>query len=144
MMVGSSGGGTKEPDWSIEQALAQIQQLMNSVATLQNTIQQQNVVIQQLQNQAPAGQTASSPPTLKMATPPPYNGSMATLKPWEFPDILAKVMWVLSYMQSGMAQQFRDAFLTYMQLNEYQTEFVQAPLGTDVTPSNLQRSRFNP
>ncbi|PFH44902.1 hypothetical protein AMATHDRAFT_164934, partial [Amanita thiersii Skay4041] len=42
-----------------------------------------------------------------------------------------KVMWVLSYMQSGMAQQFRDAFLIYMQMAEYQTKFVQAAQGTN-------------
>ncbi|PFH46361.1 hypothetical protein AMATHDRAFT_111654, partial [Amanita thiersii Skay4041] len=42
-----------------------------------------------------------------------------------------KVMWVLSYMQSGIAQQFRDAFLVYMQSAEYRTEFLQAALGID-------------
>ncbi|PFH44827.1 hypothetical protein AMATHDRAFT_165942 [Amanita thiersii Skay4041] len=79
-----------------------------------------------------------------MATPPFYDGSMATCepfinacwiyiaaKPWEFGNIMAKVMWVLSYMQSRMAQQFRDAFLVYMQSAEYQTEFVQAPPTTN-------------
>ncbi|PFH45151.1 hypothetical protein AMATHDRAFT_162464 [Amanita thiersii Skay4041] len=79
-----------------------------------------------------------------MATPPFYNGSMATCeafinacriymaaKPREFGDITAKVMWVLSYMQTGMAQQFRDAFLVYMQTPTYQTKFVQAAPGTD-------------
>ncbi|PFH51571.1 hypothetical protein AMATHDRAFT_112678, partial [Amanita thiersii Skay4041] len=52
-------------------------------------------------------------------------------KPREFGDITAKVMWILSYMQSRMVQQFRDAFLVYMQSNEYQTEFVQAAPGVD-------------
>ncbi|PFH44980.1 hypothetical protein AMATHDRAFT_117682, partial [Amanita thiersii Skay4041] len=42
-----------------------------------------------------------------------------------------KVMWVLSYMQSSMAQQFCDAFLVYMQSAEYQTEFIQAATNTD-------------
>ncbi|PFH44551.1 hypothetical protein AMATHDRAFT_11543 [Amanita thiersii Skay4041] len=60
-----------------------------------------------------------------MVTLPFYNGSMATCeafinacqiymvaKPAEFHDITTKVMWVLSYMQTGMAQQFCDHFLT--------------------------------
>ncbi|PFH50348.1 hypothetical protein AMATHDRAFT_95063, partial [Amanita thiersii Skay4041] len=79
-----------------------------------------------------------------MATPPSYNGSMATCepfinacqiyiaaKPHEFSDVTAKVMWILSYMQSGMAQEFCDAFLVYMQSAEYQMEFIQAAPGTD-------------
>ncbi|PFH45176.1 hypothetical protein AMATHDRAFT_162259, partial [Amanita thiersii Skay4041] len=43
-----------------------------------------------------------------------------------------KIMWVLSYMQSGMAQQFRDAFLVYMQSPEFQTEFIMVAPGTDM------------
>ncbi|PFH44727.1 hypothetical protein AMATHDRAFT_116436, partial [Amanita thiersii Skay4041] len=122
------------------------QQLVNSLASLQNTVQQQNAIIQQLQNQAPVGQPGATSRGPKMATPPCYDGSMATCKafinacqiyiaakPWEFGDITAKVMWILSYMQTGMAQQFRDAFLVYMQSEEYRTEFLQATPGTDPT-----------
>ncbi|PFH44716.1 hypothetical protein AMATHDRAFT_11085 [Amanita thiersii Skay4041] len=79
MMVGSAGGGTdKDPDWSLNQALAQIQQLMNSLAALQNTVHQQNAIIQQLQNQVLPATPGSTPRGPKMATPPIYNGSMAT------------------------------------------------------------------
>ncbi|PFH46917.1 hypothetical protein AMATHDRAFT_112853, partial [Amanita thiersii Skay4041] len=42
-----------------------------------------------------------------------------------------KIMWILLYMQTGMAQQFRDSFLVYMQSPEYQTEFIQAAAGVD-------------
>ncbi|PFH45175.1 hypothetical protein AMATHDRAFT_121568, partial [Amanita thiersii Skay4041] len=76
-----------------------------------------------------------------MAPPLFYDGSMATCKafinacqiyittkPWEFGDIMAKVMWILSYMQTGMAQQFRDAFLRNTGRN-----FLQAAPGTDPT-----------
>ncbi|PFH44664.1 hypothetical protein AMATHDRAFT_168060 [Amanita thiersii Skay4041] len=45
---------------------------------------------------------------------------------------MAKMMWVLSYMQSRMAQQFHDAFLVYMQSPEFQTEFIQVAPGTDM------------
>ncbi|PFH46112.1 hypothetical protein AMATHDRAFT_156229, partial [Amanita thiersii Skay4041] len=44
-----------------------------------------------------------------------------------------KIMWILSYMQTGMAQRFRDSFLTYMNSNEYQTEFIQVAPGVDAT-----------
>ncbi|PFH45315.1 hypothetical protein AMATHDRAFT_160915 [Amanita thiersii Skay4041] len=79
-----------------------------------------------------------------MASPPFYDGSMANCeafinacriyiaaKPQDFSNITAKVMWVLSYMQSRMAQQFCDAFLIYMQSAEYRAEFLQATPGTD-------------
>ncbi|PFH45088.1 hypothetical protein AMATHDRAFT_163090, partial [Amanita thiersii Skay4041] len=78
--------------------------------------------------------------------PPFYDGSMATCeafinacriyiaaKPREFGDITAKIMWILSYMQTGMAQQFRDAFLVFMNTEEFRTEFLQAAPGTDPT-----------
>ncbi|PFH45200.1 hypothetical protein AMATHDRAFT_162044 [Amanita thiersii Skay4041] len=70
-----------------------------------------------------------------MAAPPFYDGSMATCeafinacwiyiaaKPHEFQDVMAKIMWILSYMQTSMAQRFRDSFLTYMNSNKYQTD----------------------
>ncbi|PFH45430.1 hypothetical protein AMATHDRAFT_159852, partial [Amanita thiersii Skay4041] len=44
-----------------------------------------------------------------------------------------KLMWILLYMQTGMAQWFRDSFLTYMNTNEYQTEFIQVAPGVDAT-----------
>ncbi|PFH46108.1 hypothetical protein AMATHDRAFT_126461, partial [Amanita thiersii Skay4041] len=95
-----------------------------------------------------------------MATPPAYDGSMATCeafinacriymaaKPQEFGDITTKVMWVLSYMQTGMAQQFRDAFLVYMQSPAFQTEFIQIPPGMDaieILYHNIYQAFSNP
>ncbi|PFH45133.1 hypothetical protein AMATHDRAFT_115264, partial [Amanita thiersii Skay4041] len=79
-----------------------------------------------------------------MAAPPFYDGSMATCeafinacqiyiaaKPHEFQDVMAKIMWILSYMQTGMVQRFHDSFLTYMNTNKYQTEFIQVAPGID-------------
>ncbi|PFH49298.1 hypothetical protein AMATHDRAFT_5003 [Amanita thiersii Skay4041] len=71
MMVGGAGGGTEEPDWSLDQALAQIQQLLGAVNNLQHTIAQQGQMIAQLQAQAP-GQTAT-PRGPKMAMPQIYD-----------------------------------------------------------------------
>ncbi|PFH44927.1 hypothetical protein AMATHDRAFT_114560, partial [Amanita thiersii Skay4041] len=117
--------------------LAQIQQLMNSVAALQNTVHQQNAVIQQLQN-APAT-PGSTPRGPKMATPPIYDGSMATCegfinscrlymsaKPQEFPSLRIKITWVLGFMQTGMAQMFRDHFLVYMATPEFHMQYEQS------------------
>ncbi|PFH44782.1 hypothetical protein AMATHDRAFT_10870 [Amanita thiersii Skay4041] len=46
MMVGGGTGGTSEPSWTLEQAFAQIQQLLGAINNLQQTIAQ-------LQNQPP-------------------------------------------------------------------------------------------
>ncbi|PFH44648.1 hypothetical protein AMATHDRAFT_11266 [Amanita thiersii Skay4041] len=121
MMVGSTSGGTDEPNWSLDQALAQIQQLMNSLAALQNMVHQQNAVIQQLQNQGPPPATTSTPQGPKMALPPLHDRSMASCeafinacclyistKPHEFTTTQVKITWVLGFMQLGMAQLFRD------------------------------------
>ncbi|PFH50128.1 hypothetical protein AMATHDRAFT_145921 [Amanita thiersii Skay4041] len=125
-MVGAAGGSTEEPAWTLDHAIAQIQQLMGNIMALQNMVQQQNAVIQQLQNQQPIGNTGSPTRGPKMAAPPFYNGSMATCeafinacriyiaaKPHEFRDVTTKIMWILSYMQTSMAQWFCDSFLTY-------------------------------
>ncbi|PFH45249.1 hypothetical protein AMATHDRAFT_161451 [Amanita thiersii Skay4041] len=77
-------------------------------------------------------------------SPPYYDGSMTSCeafinacriyiaaKPRDFGNVTAKIMWILSYMQTGMAQQFRDSFLVYMQTPEFQTEFIQAAAGVD-------------
>ncbi|PFH44912.1 hypothetical protein AMATHDRAFT_164825 [Amanita thiersii Skay4041] len=138
-MVGGAGGGTDEPDWSLNQALAQIQQLMNSLAALQNTVHQQSAIIQQLQNQGPPVASGTVPHGPKMATPPIYDGSMATCegfinscrlymsaKPQEFPTLQIKVTWVLGFMQTGMAQMFRDHFLKYMVTPEFQVQYEQS------------------
>ncbi|PFH44808.1 hypothetical protein AMATHDRAFT_166397 [Amanita thiersii Skay4041] len=74
-----------------------------------------------------------------MATPPIYDGSMATCeafinscqlyisaKPQEFPNLWIKVTWVLGFMQTGMAQLFRDHFLVYMATPEFQTQYKQS------------------
>ncbi|PFH45044.1 hypothetical protein AMATHDRAFT_10137 [Amanita thiersii Skay4041] len=108
MMVGGAGGGTEEPDWSLDQAMEQIQQLVNSLAALQNTVQQQNVIIHQLQNQGTPAVNGTAPRGPKMASPPIYDGSMAsceafinacrlyiTAKPQEFPSVPIKITWVL-------------------------------------------------
>ncbi|PFH44694.1 hypothetical protein AMATHDRAFT_167701 [Amanita thiersii Skay4041] len=95
-----------------------------------------------------------------MASPPFYDSSMAgceafinacriyiAAKPWDFSDVTAKVMWVLSYMQSGMAQQFCDAFLVYMQSAEYRTEFLQAAPGInaiEILYRNIYQAFGNP
>ncbi|PFH45495.1 hypothetical protein AMATHDRAFT_159420 [Amanita thiersii Skay4041] len=74
-----------------------------------------------------------------MATPPIYDGSMATcegfinscrlymsVKPQEFPTLRIKITWVLGFMQTGMAQMFRDHFLVYMATPEFQTQYEQS------------------
>ncbi|PFH47060.1 hypothetical protein AMATHDRAFT_127991, partial [Amanita thiersii Skay4041] len=74
-----------------------------------------------------------------MATPPIYDSSMANCegfinscrlymlaKPQEFPTLRIKVTWVLGFMQTGMAQMFRDHFLVYMATLEFQTQYEQS------------------
>ncbi|PFH46441.1 hypothetical protein AMATHDRAFT_154997 [Amanita thiersii Skay4041] len=74
-----------------------------------------------------------------MAVPPIYDGSMAmcegfinscwlymSAKPQEFPSLQIKIMWVLGFMQTGMAQLFRDHFLIYMNMLEYQTQYEES------------------
>ncbi|PFH45648.1 hypothetical protein AMATHDRAFT_158337 [Amanita thiersii Skay4041] len=139
-MVGGAGGSTEEPDWSLDQALAQIQQLMNSLVALQNMVHQQSTIIQQLQNQGPPAASGSIPRGPKMVTPPIYDGSMATCegfinscrlymstKPQEFPTLGIKITWVLGFMQTGMVQMFRNHFLVYMATPEFQTQYEQSP-----------------
>ncbi|PFH44881.1 hypothetical protein AMATHDRAFT_165208 [Amanita thiersii Skay4041] len=119
--------------------MIQIQQLVNSVTALQNTIHQQNAVIQQLQAQQPVGNTGGPSRGPKMAVPPIYNGTMATCegfinscrlymsaKPHEFPMLWIKITWVLGFMQTRMAQLFRDHFLAYMNTPEYQTQYEES------------------
>ncbi|PFH48411.1 hypothetical protein AMATHDRAFT_5847 [Amanita thiersii Skay4041] len=82
MMVNGGTSGTNKPDWSLDQALAQIQQLLGTVNTLQHTIVQQGQMIAQLQVQimAPVPGQVSVSRGPKMATPLIYDGSMATCK----------------------------------------------------------------
>ncbi|PFH51120.1 hypothetical protein AMATHDRAFT_143241 [Amanita thiersii Skay4041] len=74
-----------------------------------------------------------------MASPPIYDGSMATCeafinscqlymsaKPQEFPTLQIKITWVLGYMQTGMAQLFQDHFLIYMATPEFQMQYEQS------------------
>ncbi|PFH45512.1 hypothetical protein AMATHDRAFT_121925, partial [Amanita thiersii Skay4041] len=74
-----------------------------------------------------------------MATPPIYDGAMATCegfinscrlymlaKPQEFPTLQIKVTWVLGFMQTGMAQLFRDHFLVYMASPEFRTQYEES------------------
>ncbi|PFH45079.1 hypothetical protein AMATHDRAFT_10060 [Amanita thiersii Skay4041] len=128
MMVGGGTGGTSEPGWTLEQAFTQIQQLLGIISEMQQIVAQQEQTITQLQAWSMANppiitSTARGP---KMAAPPFYDGSMATYT-------TAKLMWILSYMQTGMAQRFRDSFLTYMSSNEYQAKFIQVAPGVDAT-----------
>ncbi|PFH47308.1 hypothetical protein AMATHDRAFT_152483 [Amanita thiersii Skay4041] len=71
-----------------------------------------------------------------MVTPPIYDGTMATCegfinscrlymtaKPQEFPNLRIKITWVLGFMQTGMAQLFRDHFLVYMATPEFHTQY---------------------
>ncbi|PFH51467.1 hypothetical protein AMATHDRAFT_2932 [Amanita thiersii Skay4041] len=145
MMVGGGTGGTSEPGWTLEAAFAQIQQLLNAVNALQQTIAQQEQTIAQLQNQpTPPPPPGSQPPRgPKMATPPLFNGSMATCKafinacrlyisakcyefPHEFTTLQVKVTWVLGFMQSGMAQLFRDQFMVYMNSPAFRTQYLES------------------
>ncbi|PFH44878.1 hypothetical protein AMATHDRAFT_128499, partial [Amanita thiersii Skay4041] len=122
------------------------QQLLGTVNEMQQVVAQQEQTIAQLQarqsTQPPAVPATDQGP--KMAPPPYYDGSMAgcevfinacqiyiAAKPRDFGNVMAKIMWILSYMQTGMAQQFRDSFLVYMQSPEYQTKFIQAAAGVD-------------
>ncbi|PFH45345.1 hypothetical protein AMATHDRAFT_93837, partial [Amanita thiersii Skay4041] len=119
--------------------LAQIQQLMNSLAALQNMVHQQSAVIQQLQNQPPPPATGTISRGPKMASPPLYDGSMASCeafinacwlyilaKPHKFATIQIKITWVLGFMQTGMAQLFRDHFMVYMNTPEFRTQYLES------------------
>ncbi|PFH46238.1 hypothetical protein AMATHDRAFT_97449, partial [Amanita thiersii Skay4041] len=68
-----------------------------------------------------------------------YDGAMTTCegfinscrlymsaKPQEFPTLHIKITWVLGFMQLGMAQMFRDHFLTYMTTLDYQAQYEQS------------------
>ncbi|PFH44577.1 hypothetical protein AMATHDRAFT_11462 [Amanita thiersii Skay4041] len=78
MMVGSRTGGSLEPGWTLEQAFAQIQQLLSVVNTLQQMIVQQDQTIAQLQVQSMATPPAqpSIPRGPKIATLLFYNRSI--------------------------------------------------------------------
>ncbi|PFH44953.1 hypothetical protein AMATHDRAFT_10356 [Amanita thiersii Skay4041] len=119
MMVGGGTGGTNEPDWTLDHAMAQIQQLVSLINNLQHTIAQQGQTITQLQAQSTVSQSGTGTPFQgpKMATPPIYDGAMTTCegfinscrlyisaKPQEFPNLQVKITWVLGFMQTGMAQ----------------------------------------
>ncbi|PFH46401.1 hypothetical protein AMATHDRAFT_7854 [Amanita thiersii Skay4041] len=141
MMVSGPGGRTDEPDWTIEQVLAQIQQLLGAVNNLQQTIAQQGQTIAQLQAQATVtplvqGNIAWGP---KMATPPLYNGSMAmceafinacwlyiSAKPHKFTSLQTKITWVLGFMQLGMVQLFCNQFMGYMITPAYRTQYLES------------------
>ncbi|PFH44562.1 hypothetical protein AMATHDRAFT_11524 [Amanita thiersii Skay4041] len=71
MMVNSSTRGTDKSDWSLEQALTQIQQLLSAMNMLQHTIAQQGQTIAQLQVQAAVNPPNTRTPFCgpKMATP---------------------------------------------------------------------------
>ncbi|PFH45867.1 hypothetical protein AMATHDRAFT_123619, partial [Amanita thiersii Skay4041] len=82
-----------------------------------------------------------------MATPPIDNGVMTmcegfinscwlymSAKPQEFPNLQVKIMWVLGFMQTRMAQLFQDHFLIYMATPEYCTQYLEL---TEVDPIKL-------
>ncbi|PFH45153.1 hypothetical protein AMATHDRAFT_9882 [Amanita thiersii Skay4041] len=140
MMVGGGTSGTSEPSWTLEAAFAQIQQLLSVVNSLQQTIAQQEQMIAQLQNQPPLPPASSQPlHGPKMATPPLYNGSMATCeafinacrlyisaKPQEFHNLQMKVTWVLGFMQMGMVQMFHNHFMVYMTTPDFCTQYLES------------------
>ncbi|PFH45520.1 hypothetical protein AMATHDRAFT_96300, partial [Amanita thiersii Skay4041] len=79
-----------------------------------------------------------------MASPPLYDGSMASCeafinacrlyisaKPQEFPSVQIKITWILGFMQSGMAQLFRDHFMVYMGSQEFRTQYLES---TEIDP----------
>ncbi|PFH45055.1 hypothetical protein AMATHDRAFT_109088, partial [Amanita thiersii Skay4041] len=74
-----------------------------------------------------------------------YDGSMASCeafinacqlyisaKPHEFATVSIKITWVLGFMQSGMAQLFRDHFMVYMNSQEFRTQYLES---TEVDPA---------
>ncbi|PFH49863.1 hypothetical protein AMATHDRAFT_146584 [Amanita thiersii Skay4041] len=74
-----------------------------------------------------------------MATPPLYDGSMATCKafinacrlyisakPHKFTILQVKIMWVLGFMQTGMAQLFWDQFMGYMNSPAFRTQYLES------------------
>ncbi|PFH44860.1 hypothetical protein AMATHDRAFT_121173, partial [Amanita thiersii Skay4041] len=82
-----------------------------------------------------------------MASPPLYDGSMASCeafinacrlyisaKPHEFPSVQIKITWVLGFMQSGMAQLFRDHFMVYMNSPDFRTQYLES---TEADPVEL-------
>ncbi|PFH45634.1 hypothetical protein AMATHDRAFT_8882 [Amanita thiersii Skay4041] len=123
MMVNGGTGGTDKLDWSLTQALEQIQQLLGAVNNLQHTIAQQGQTIAQLQAQAAVvnpvqGQTTRGP---KMASLPLYDGSMASCeafinvcqlyilaKPHKFANLQVKITWVLGFMQTDFQTQYLE------------------------------------
>ncbi|PFH44596.1 hypothetical protein AMATHDRAFT_110477, partial [Amanita thiersii Skay4041] len=116
------------------------QQLLNMVNGLQQVVAQQEQTITQLQNQPPPpGTTAQTVRGPKMATPPLYDGLMATCEAFinacrlymsaklqEFPNTQTKITWVLGFMQTGMAQLFRNHFMVYMASPEYRTQYLES------------------
>ncbi|PFH46311.1 hypothetical protein AMATHDRAFT_7984 [Amanita thiersii Skay4041] len=121
MMVGGGTGGTSEPGWTLEQAFAQIQQLLGMVAEMQQIIAQQEQTISQLQAQS--------------AVIPWVQGQVSFInacrlyilvKPHEFTTLRTKITWVLGFMQTGMAQLFRDHFMVYMTTLEYRTQYLES------------------
>ncbi|PFH46057.1 hypothetical protein AMATHDRAFT_8280 [Amanita thiersii Skay4041] len=106
MMVGGGTRGTDEPDWTLDHAMAQIQQLVSLINNLQHTIAQQGQTITQLQAQSAVSQPGTGTPFCgpKMATPLIYDGAMATC----------------------MAQLFRDHFLVYMASPEFHTQYEES------------------
>ncbi|PFH45274.1 hypothetical protein AMATHDRAFT_9592 [Amanita thiersii Skay4041] len=82
-----------------------------------------------------------------MASPPLYDGLMASCeafinacwlyisaKPHEFATLQIKIMWVLGFMQLGMAQLFRDHFMVYMNTLDFQTQYLES---TELDPIEL-------
>ncbi|PFH44712.1 hypothetical protein AMATHDRAFT_11090 [Amanita thiersii Skay4041] len=141
MMVGARSGGTSKPGWTLEQAFSQIQQLLGMVAEMQQIVIQQEQMITQLQAQSTANPLANSSMACspKMATPPLYDGSMATCeafinacrlyisaKPHEFTTLQTKITWVLGFMQLGMAQLFQDQFMGYMNMPVYRIQYLES------------------
>ncbi|PFH44876.1 hypothetical protein AMATHDRAFT_10545 [Amanita thiersii Skay4041] len=61
----SSTGGMSEPGWTLEQAFAQIQQLLRTVVEMQQIIAQQEQMISQLQAQSMVTPLVVTPSSLQ-------------------------------------------------------------------------------
>ena len=74
----------------------------------------------------PAFSTSSRAPSFKVNSPPEFDGSRENgegflnacrlylqLRPDDFPDVSARIGWILSYMTSGRARTWRDTAITH-------------------------------
>lgn len=93
----------------------EIDALRNRLATLESS-----------PHAPPAFSAPSRAPSFKVNTPPEFDGSRENgegflnacrlylqLRPDDFPDVSARIGWILSYMTSGRARTWRDTAITH-------------------------------